>query len=62
MTEPIIYAVVQDDIVINVALWDGVTKWAPPQGCIAVPVGDSGAWIGWGYVNGQFIPPPPEPE
>jgi hypothetical protein len=62
MAEPTGYAVVQDDVVINVVIWDGGPEWTPPAGCIAVALGDSGAGIGWGYVNGQFIPPAPEPE
>ena len=50
--------------VINIVIWDGLPPWTPPQDCIAVaiPVG-SNAGIGWTYVGGEFIaPPPPEPE
>lgn len=37
--------------------------WTPPDGFYiepiyhAVPVGDSGAEVGWSYINGQFVPP-----
>ena len=53
------YAVINSEtnIVENVILWDGVSPWAPPAGCYAEPIGDSGAGIGWSYINGQFVPP-----
>jgi hypothetical protein len=57
-----LYAVVKDALVVNTIMWDGVTPCQPPEGCEFVAVGDSGAGIGWSYVNGQFIPPPPEPD
>lgn len=60
MPEP--YAIIQNSLVINTVVWDGGPEWQPPQDCIAVPIGSSGAGIGWSYVNGQFIPPPPEPD
>jgi hypothetical protein len=62
MSQPTVYAVVKDELVINTIVWDGITAWDPPEDCVAVLTGDSGAGIGWGYVNGQFIPPAPETE
>jgi hypothetical protein len=56
------YAVISSEtnIVENVIVWDGVTPWTPPTGYYVEPIGDSGAWIGWSYINGQFVPPSPD--
>lgn len=53
------YAVINSDtnIVENVIIWDGVAPWTPPAGCYVEPVGDSGAGIGWSYIDGQFVAP-----
>lgn len=54
------YAVVEDELVINIVLWDGKSDWSPGAG-IAVPAGDD-VGIGWSYKKGKFTPPPiPEP-
>lgn len=36
MTEMQRYAVVQDGVVTNVVLWDGVSDWQPPEGATLV--------------------------
>ena len=53
------YAVINSEtnIVEGIIIWDGVTPWTPPVGCYVEPVGDSGAGIGWSYIDGQFVPP-----
>lgn len=51
------YAIIQNELVINTVMWDGGSEWAPPQDCIAVLVGDSGAGIGWSYIDEKFVPP-----
>ncbi|MBZ6385162.1 hypothetical protein [Pantoea piersonii] len=40
--ETYVYAVIckETNLVINRIDWDGVQKWAPPEGCIAVRVDD----------------------
>lgn len=43
-------------IVENVALWDGIAEWAPPDGCEAIQ--SDTAWMGWSYADGVFSPPP----
>lgn len=53
------YAVVVNDMVTNIVLWDGMAEWEPDEG-VAVPLADN-ANIGWSYVDGKFSPPP-EPE
>ncbi len=56
------YAIIKDGLVVAVAIWDGVTPWAP-DGQVVKITGD--AWTGWTYANGEFIAPPepviPEP-
>ncbi|WP_145537293.1 hypothetical protein [Yersinia alsatica] len=56
------YALVENGIVINVVLWDGVAfneksgaGWSPPEGVIAIKVKD-GEFpnIDLGYVDGVF--------
>lgn len=53
------YAVISSstNIVENVIMWDGVTPWTTPTGCYTVAIGDSGAGIGWSYINGAFVAP-----
>ena len=43
------YAVIEDGVVVNVILWDGVAAYTPEEGQTLQPIGDSGAWIGWKY-------------
>ncbi|WP_413726832.1 hypothetical protein [Sodalis sp. RH16] len=56
------YAEIQNGVVINVCVWDGVTPFdagddIPP---ILIPE-NSQAWIGWGYTApGGFAAPPIE--
>ena len=54
------YAIVNNQsLVINIIEWDGIAPWQPPAGCIAIATDQAG--VGWGYVNGQFTPPPEPP-
>jgi len=53
------YAVVVDGIVVNVAVWDGVSAWNPDGDIILVGDGQT-AGPGWAYANGQFSAPPEE--
>lgn len=55
-----LYAVVENGVVINVALWDGVTEWGPGVGDVIETDGTVGP--GWLYSDGVFTPPAqPEP-
>lgn len=59
-----IYAVVQDAVVVNVIEWDGVTPYAPPEGCELHRCEETPG-IGWAWVDGAPVdpnPPPPPPE
>ncbi|EKD0235972.1 tail fiber assembly protein [Escherichia coli] len=54
-----IYAVVDNNVVINVIIWDGISEWKPEAGNLVPLNGDAG--IGWSYSDGVFTaPPPPE--
>jgi hypothetical protein len=48
------YAIIENQVVINIALAD--PEYAQSQGWVEA-TGDVS--IGWGYVDGQFVPPPP---
>lgn len=52
-----VYAVVEDNLVINIVMWDGAEEWEPEKG-EAFPA-PSNVGIGWGYVDGNYIAPPP---
>ena len=65
------YAHVIDGKVVTVSVWDGLSKYTPPDGAEMVPlptVTDSEGLqryvggIGWSYVDGQFVDNRPEPE
>lgn len=48
------YAVIENQIVINIALAD--PEYAQSQGWVAATDDVS---TGWGYIDGKFVPPPP---
>ncbi len=54
------YAMVKNEIVFNVCVWDGITPLNPGDDITLVLIPDgSPAWIGWGYtVAGGFTAPP----
>lgn len=43
------YAVIENGVVVNVILYDGVAELTLEEGQTLQPIGDSGAWIGWKY-------------
>lgn len=51
------YAVIESEIVVNVAVWDGSSPWSPGEGLIAVRSDEAG--IGWSYdpETGAFSAP-----
>lgn len=55
------YAIVIDDLVTNVALWDGVTHWQP-EGEVIELDDDSSVGPGWTYDDGEWVSPPPTAE
>jgi hypothetical protein len=44
-------------LIVNICIWDGEAYWHPGEGLDVVALGDSGAGIGWTYINGTFTPP-----
>lgn len=54
-----VYAIVEDELVTNVIVWDGDESiWSPPEGAtaIAIPEGNS-VEIGDAYADGNFSSP-----
>jgi hypothetical protein len=51
------YAIIRNNIVENIIVWDGVTPYTPPEGTILVRTDTAG--IGWIYdpATGEFTPP-----
>jgi hypothetical protein len=49
------YAVIENNTVVNVVLWDGKSEWSPDNG-VAIPAAD-GVGIGWSYADGVFTAP-----
>ena len=49
-----------DGLITNAIEWDGVTEWAPPEGCTAVQVDEDGT-IGGTCIDGVYAPPPTPP-
>lgn len=54
------YAVVNDNVVINVIVWNGITPYAAPEGCALIQ-SDTAA-IGDLYDGAVFTKPAPPPE
>ena len=52
----------EDGLIVNAIVWDGEAPYDPGAGRAVVPLGDSGAWIGWTYDGEKFSPPPEQPE
>ena len=52
------YAIVKDGVVVNVAAWDGVSEWTPPEDTQVIESSEAG--IGWLY-DGTAFQRPPEP-
>ena len=55
------YAIIEDNKVTNVIVWDGNTNtWTPPDGITAVAIGTTDTdcvGIGESYIDGKFVEP-----
>lgn len=52
------YAVIQNNIVTNIIIWDGMATWSPPQGSSLVDLTDTATPdIGSSYDGTTFTPP-----
>ena len=56
------YAVIQNDEVVNVVVWDGAVEWAPPQGStVNLLPDDSPVSIGYLFDGENYTQPSPPP-
>jgi hypothetical protein len=65
------YAVIDNGLVVNTVVWDGVSDYNPGENVALVPLpyttDDDGeirytGGIGWDYMDGTFVDNRPEPE
>lgn len=58
--EPIRYAMIKENLVVNITLWDGNTfTWRPPEGILCIPAPDH-IGINWRFENDEWLEPIPE--
>lgn len=50
------YAIIRNNTVENIVLWDGVSKWDPPEGALLVKASEL-VDLGWTYNEGNFSKP-----
>ena len=41
------WAIVKDDVVANVIVWDGKAEYSPPAGCVMIDTSKTKASLGW---------------
>jgi hypothetical protein len=51
------WALIKNNIVENVIVWDGESEWTSPESFIVVEITNSNTSIGWTYIDGVFEPP-----
>ena len=51
------YAVVLNDVVTNVVVWDGVSDWSPAEGVAVLIPEETSVLIGFNYIDGIFTDP-----
>lgn len=52
------HALVLDELVTDIILWDGTTEYEPGGEHLLLPAPDDVA-VGWSYVNGEWVAPAP---
>lgn len=60
-----IYALIDNGIIVNVVVWDGISQWSPPSDdhlVIEIPSVPGSPGVGWSYDGTNFSPPPPSQE
>lgn len=55
------YAVILNNVVINLVEWDGVAPWSGPVGAIVAPAAATTVDINWPWNNGAPVNPNPPP-
>lgn len=57
MKEVIRYAMIRNNIIENISLWNGDTfTWQPPEDILCIPAPDH-VGIGWRYIDEQWLEP-----
>ena len=51
------YAVVLNDVVTNVVVWDGASDWSPSEGVAVLIPEETSVLIGFNYIDGIFTDP-----
>jgi len=51
------YAIVRNEIVESVIIWDGQSAYSAPEGTTLVPTNGAIVGPGYSYVNGEFVAP-----
>ena len=51
------YAVVLNDVVTNVIIWDGISDWSPSEGVVVLIPEETSVLIGFNYIDGIFTDP-----
>lgn len=52
------YAIVENGVVVNIVIWDGVAEWSPNTGQTAVEIKDGDeVGIGYSFIDGEFVAP-----
>ena len=46
-----------DGLIVNAIEYNGTDDYTPPDGLALIERGESEAWIGWTYNDGEFTPP-----
>lgn len=54
------FAVIRNDTIENVVVWDGGDDWSPPDGATVHSLPE-GAGVGWRFVGGEWTAPEPMP-
>jgi|ETNmetMinimDraft_20_1059909.scaffolds.fasta_scaffold397469_2 hypothetical protein len=54
------YAIVKDNVVINIIDWDGVTEYTPSDGVLIIA--DADTYLGGPHENGAFVARGEEPD
>lgn len=50
------YAIVEDSLVTNIILWDGIEQYVPPDGAVLIAAPDD-VTIGWTCPGGTWVAP-----
>jgi hypothetical protein len=52
-------ALIENGVVVNTIIWDGVEAWSPPAGQVLVMAPPADVGVGWTFDGANWTPPPP---